>query len=195
MISKCTGCTKSSFSNTIKQQYIIQSCSTHAIILRISWCLTTKYFYVVCFTTSVLQDSTCRSETGSTASVSRRRAGRWSWCTGQICCAKDRRCSFRSQQRVGSCAHERGRHSLELLDPGQHVQVFVIAQIHVVSVGVPGVERMEANHVQPLKREWRKSRSIKQSLYLFCSTALSCQLWVCCKLIAQKQQQLDNHLM
>lgn len=39
---------------------------------------------------------------------------------------------------------------VELLDPGQHAQVFVIAQVHVVSVGVPGVERMKANHVQPL---------------------------------------------
>lgn len=44
----------------------------------------------------------------------------------------------------------RGGHSLELLDPGQHAQVFVVAQIHVVSVGMPGVERMEADHVHPL---------------------------------------------
>lgn len=43
------------------------------------------------------------------------------------------------------------RRSLELLDPGQHVQIFVAAQMRVVSVGVPGVEGMEANHVQALR--------------------------------------------
>lgn len=43
-----------------------------------------------------------------------------------------------------------GRYSLELLNPGQHTQVFVIAQVHVVSLGVPGVEGMEADHVQAL---------------------------------------------
>lgn len=51
---------------------------------------------------------------------------------------------------------KRGRCSLELLDPGQHAQVFVIAQVHVVSVGVPGVERMKANHVQPLKTDRKR---------------------------------------
>lgn len=30
--------------------------------------------------------------------------------------------------------------SLELFDPGEHTQVFLIAQVHVVSVRVPGVE-------------------------------------------------------
>lgn len=114
-------------------------------------------FPVVCFTTSVFQDSTCRSETGSTASASRRRAARWFLCTGQTCCGKDGRCSFRSKQRAGlKCAHERGRCSLELLHPGQHAQVFLIAQVHVVSVGVPGVEGMEVDHVQPLKRDKEK---------------------------------------
>ncbi len=44
--------------------------------------------FCVCFTTSVFLDSTCRSETGSTASASRRWADRWSLCTGQICCGK-----------------------------------------------------------------------------------------------------------
>lgn len=52
--------------------------------------------------------------------------------------------------------------SLELLDPGQHVQIFVVAQMRVVSVGVPGVEGMEANHVQAL----RSSRSRK--MWHFC---------------------------
>lgn len=43
------------------------------------------------FTTSILPDSTCRSETGSTALAPRRRASLWSWCTGQTCCAEKRK--------------------------------------------------------------------------------------------------------
>lgn len=52
-----------------------------------------------------------------------------------------------------SFEYERGKYSLEILDPGHHTQVFVIAQVHVVSVGVPGVEGMEADHVHPLNRD------------------------------------------
>lgn len=50
-----------------------------------------SFHCIVSFTTSVFQDSTCQSETGSTASHSLYRADRWSWCTGQICCEKEKR--------------------------------------------------------------------------------------------------------
>lgn len=50
----------------------------------------------------------------------------------------------------------KGQNSLELLDPGQHGLVFVVAQMHVVSMGMPGVEGMVTNHVQAL----RNSREI-----------------------------------
>lgn len=39
---------------------------------------------------------------------------------------------------------------LELFDPGEHLQVFVTAQVHVVFMGVPGVEGMKADHVHAL---------------------------------------------
>lgn len=37
---------------------------------------------------------------------------------------------------------------VEFVHPGQHFEVFVVAQLHVVSMRVPGVEGMEADHVQ-----------------------------------------------
>ena len=50
---------------------------------------------------------------------------------------------------------------LELPDPFQHLQVFVIAEMHVVLSRMPRVEGMIANHVQSLSRynhkeEWQK---------------------------------------
>lgn len=44
--------------------------------------------HVTVFTISVFLGSTCRSETGNTASASLRWAARWFWCTSQICCNK-----------------------------------------------------------------------------------------------------------
>lgn len=41
-------------------------------------------------------------------------------------------------------------HALELLDPGQHAQVLLAAEVPVVPVRVPGVEGVEANHVEGL---------------------------------------------
>lgn len=42
------------------------------------------------FTTSVFRDSTCRSEPGSTASASPRRASPWSSCKDQTYCGENR---------------------------------------------------------------------------------------------------------
>lgn len=39
---------------------------------------------------------------------------------------------------------------VEFFHPGQHLEVLVVAQVHVVFMRVPGVEGMEADHVQPL---------------------------------------------
>lgn len=55
---------------------------------------------------------------------------------------------------------QRTRCPLELLDPGQHAQIFVVAQVRVVSVGVPGVEGMEANHVQALRSSREREREV-----------------------------------
>lgn len=59
---------------------------------------------------------------------------------------------------VGVWVPPRTRLSLELLDPGQHAQVPVVAQVHVVPVGVPGVEGMEADHVQALRKSRERKR-------------------------------------
>lgn len=100
------------------------------------------------FTTSVFQDSTCRSETGSTASASPHRASLWSLCKDQIYCGENRRGPASGERKPH--AHYKAQDSLELLDPGQHGLVFVVAQMHVVAVGMPGVEGVEADHVQAL---------------------------------------------
>ena len=39
-------------------------------------------------------------------------------------------------------------HSLELVDPFQHLHIGVIAEIHVLAARVPRVERMEADSAQ-----------------------------------------------
>lgn len=101
------------------------------------------------FTTSVFRGSTCRSETGSTASASPRRASPWSLCKDQIYCAENRKGPASGDRK--SDVRYKGQNSLELLDPGQHGLVFVVAQMHVVSTGMPGVEGMVAKHVQALR--------------------------------------------
>lgn len=47
----------------------------------------------------------------------------------------------------------RAGHALEFLDPGQHAQVLVVAQVHVIPARVPGVEGVEADHVESLHEE------------------------------------------
>lgn len=42
-------------------------------------------------------------------------------------------------------------HSLKFVNPRQHSQVFVVAQVHVVTLGVPRVEGMVADHVEALR--------------------------------------------
>lgn len=57
------------------------------------------------------------------------------------------------ERTSGIMQHVVVRDSLELQDAGQHSQVFVVAKVHVVFVGVPGIEGMVTDHVQPLSRE------------------------------------------
>lgn len=45
-----------------------------------------------------------------------------------------------------------GEAVLELLHPGQHVQVPLAAQLPVVASRVPRVERVKPNHVEGLRR-------------------------------------------
>lgn len=136
------------------------------------------------FTTSVFRDSTCRSETGSTASASPRQASPWSSCKDQTYCAENREGDRRStsgswftwsDDRKSDGALHEGQDWLELLDPGQHLLVFVVAQMCVVSVGMPGVEGMVANHVQALRNTRERERwGCNRCLASSASSAPSC---------------------
>lgn len=116
------------------------------------------------FTTSVFWDSTCRSETGSTASASPCRASPWSLCKDQIYCAENTNGPASGDRK--SDVRYKGQNSLELLDPGQHGLVFVVAQMHVVSMGMPGVEGMVTNHVQALRNS--REREMWRLTLRFC---------------------------
>lgn len=43
------------------------------------------------------------------------------------------------------------KYLLELLNPGQHAEIVLIAQVHVILSCVPGIEGVEADHVVRLK--------------------------------------------
>lgn len=127
------------------------------------------------FTTSVFWDSTCRSETGSTASASPCRASPWSLCKDQIYCAENTNGPASGDRK--SDVRYKGQNSLELLDPGQHGLVFVVAQMHVVSMGMPGVEGMVTNHVQALRNSRERERDVAANAVFLLPFALSCFLF------------------
>lgn len=48
------------------------------------------------------------------------------------------------------CPHPWRNYGLELLHPGQHIQVLLAAQLPVVTAGVPRIEGVESDHVEGL---------------------------------------------
>lgn len=53
-----------------------------------------------------------------------------------------------------------GQNSLKFLDPGQHGQVSVVAQMHVVAMGMPRIEGVVADHVQALSISTERERDV-----------------------------------